>query len=83
MVPDEATHLEVDKIIWDELTQGVFTGTSHARYVKIMNDLKAHGAEAVTLSCTETGLLAPPEAALLPSIDVVDAHVVAIVERML
>ena len=28
-----------------------------------MNDLKARGADAVALSCTEIGLLVPPETA--------------------
>ena len=45
-----------------------------------MNDLKARGADAVALSCTEIGLLVPPETAPLPAIDSVDAHVAAIVE---
>lgn len=83
LVPDEATCLEVDQIIWDELTQGVFTDKSRARYVEIMNDLKDRGADAVALSCTEIGLLVPPETAPLPAIDSVDAHVAAIVEWMM
>lgn len=83
LVPDEATCLEVDQIIFDELTQGVFTDASRARYVEIMKDLKARGADAVALSCTEIGLLVPPETAPLPAIDSVDAHVAAIVEWMM
>ncbi|MDN5833078.1 MAG: amino acid racemase [Brevibacterium sp.] len=83
LVPDEPTCLEVDQIIFDELTQGVFTDASRARYVEIMNDLKARGADAVALSCTEIGLLVPPETAPLPAIDSVDAHVAAIVEWMM
>lgn len=82
LVPDETTCLEIDQIIFDELTQGVFTNASRARYVEIMNDLKARGADAVALSCTEIGLLVPPETAPLPAIDSVDAHVAAIVEWM-
>ncbi|MGO1361653.1 MAG: aspartate/glutamate racemase family protein, partial [Brevibacterium aurantiacum] len=83
LVPDEDTCIEVDQIIFDELTQGVFTDESRARYVEIMNDLKARGADAVALSCTEIGLLVPPETAPLPAIDSVDAHVAAIVEWMI
>ena len=83
LVPDEATCIEIDQIIFDELTQGVFTDASRARYVDIMNDLKTRGADAVALSCTEIGLLVPPETAPLPAIDSVDAHVVAIVEWMM
>ncbi|MBM6588464.1 amino acid racemase [Brevibacterium sp. RIT 803] len=83
LVPDEATCLEVDQIIFDELTQGVFTDASRARYVEIIKDMKARGADAVALSCTEIGLLVPPETAPLPAIDSVDAHVAAIVEWMM
>ena len=83
LVPDEKTCLEVDQIIFDELTQGKFTNASRTRYVEIMNDLKARGADAVALSCTEIGLLVPPETAPLPAIDSVDAHVAAIVEWMM
>lgn len=83
LVPDEATCVEIDQIIFDELTQGVFTDASRERYVEIMNDLKARGADAVALSCTEIGLLVPPETAPLPAIDSVDAHVAAIVEWMM
>ncbi|WP_240372895.1 aspartate/glutamate racemase family protein [Brevibacterium zhoupengii] len=83
LVPDEQTCDVVDQIIFDELAQGVFTDTSRARYVEIMNDLKARGADAIALSCTEIGLLVPPETAPLPAIDSVDAHVAAIVEWML
>ena len=83
LVPDEETCIEVDQIIFDELTQGVFTDASRARYVGIMKDLKARGADAVALSCTEIGLLVPPETAPLPAIDSVDAHVAAIVEWMM
>ncbi|WP_226839068.1 hypothetical protein [Brevibacterium aurantiacum] len=81
--PDEDTCLEVDQIIWDELTRGLFTGASCARYVEIMNDLKARRANAVTLSCTEIGLLVPTETAPLPTIDSVDAQVATILEWMM
>lgn len=83
LVPDEQTCLEIDQIIFDELTQGKFTDASRARYVEVMNDLKARGADAVALSCTEIGLLVPPETAPLSAIDSVDAHVAAIVEWMM
>jgi aspartate racemase len=83
LVPDEETCVEVDQIIFDELTQGIFTDAARERYVGIMNDLKERGADAVALSCTEIGLLVPPETAPLPAIDSVDAHVAAIVEWMM
>lgn len=59
LVLDETTCLEVDQIIFDEFTQGVFTDASRAHYVEIMNGLKARGADAVALSYTKIGLLVP------------------------
>lgn len=82
LIPDAETCLEVDQIIFDELTQGIFTDASRARYIEIMTSLKDRGADAVALSCTEIGLLVPPEQAPLPAIDSVDAHVAAIVDWM-
>ena len=56
LVPDEETCVEFDQIMFNKLTQGVFSDASRERYVEIMNDLKARGADAVALSCTEIGL---------------------------
>ena len=81
--PDEETCLEVDQIIFDQLTQGGFNNASHARHVEIMNDPKARGTEPVAFSCTEIGLLVPLNTGPLPAIDSVDAHVAAIVEWMI
>ncbi|WP_226830452.1 aspartate/glutamate racemase family protein [Brevibacterium aurantiacum] len=46
LVPDEKTCIQVDQIIFDELTHGVFTDKTRARYVEVMNDLEARSADA-------------------------------------
>lgn len=83
LVRDEEICFEVDQIIFDELNQGIFTDASRTRYVEIMDGLKARGVDAVALSCTEIGLLVPPETAPLPVIDSVDTHLAATVEWMM
>jgi aspartate racemase len=67
--PGAADRALVDRIIFDELCQGVIRGTSREQYVRIIGDLKRDGCEAVALSCTEIPLLVTPEVSPLPTLD--------------
>lgn len=80
VVPDAAGRTEVDRVVFDEITQGRFVETSRASYVEIMRDLAARGADAVVLACTEIGLLVSPDDAPLPVIDSATAHADLLVE---
>lgn len=57
VVPTEAEQLDVDRIIFDELCQGVFPETSKARYLEIIDRLAGEGAQGAILGCTEIPLL--------------------------
>jgi aspartate racemase len=59
----------VDRVIFDELTQGRLTDASRAEYVRIIEGLKRDGCDAVALSCTEIPLLVTPEVSPLPTLD--------------
>ncbi|MGH7726327.1 MAG: aspartate/glutamate racemase family protein [Candidatus Eiseniibacteriota bacterium] len=59
----------VDQVIFDELCQGVIRDASREQYVRIIEDLKRDGCEAVALSCTEIPLLVTPEVSPLPTLD--------------
>ena len=83
VVPDAAGRAEVDRVVFDEITQGHFRDSSRASYVEIMRDLQARGADAVVLACTEIGLLVPPRDAPLPVIDSATAHADLLVELAL
>jgi len=74
VVPDAAGRDEVDRVIFEEITRGTFLDTSRAAYVEVIADLAARGADVVALACTEIGLLVPPEASPLPSVDTALAH---------
>ncbi|MBF4161300.1 aspartate/glutamate racemase family protein [Nocardioides acrostichi] len=78
--PDRA---EVDRIIFDELTRGIFTDASRHRYLEIIAGLAGHGAEAVAFACTEIGLLVPSSTSPLPSIDTGLAHAELLAELAL
>jgi aspartate racemase len=59
----------IDKIIFDELVNGVFTADSRQEYVRVIEQLAARGCDAVALVCTEIPLLVTPDASPLPTLD--------------
>src|SRR5262245_27889905 len=59
----------VDRVIFDELCQGVLRDESRAAYLRIIEDLKGAGCDVVALSCTEIPLLVTPEVSPLPTLD--------------
>ncbi|WP_323792547.1 aspartate/glutamate racemase family protein [Nocardioides sp.] len=74
VVPDDDGRTLVDRVVFDEITQGRFVDASRASYIEIMRDLAGRGAHAVVLACTEIGLLVSPAQAPLPVIDSAAAH---------
>jgi aspartate racemase len=67
MVPDDEGQTIIHDVIFDELSKGVISTDSKAKYIEIINDLASRGAEGVILGCTEIPLLIKP--------DDVDIHV--------
>ncbi len=57
MVPSEADIEIVDRIIFDELVRRDVRPASRAEYVRVVDLLRAEGAEGVILGCTEICLL--------------------------
>jgi aspartate racemase len=64
--PDRAL---VDDVIFGELTQGRLEDASRREYVRIIEDLRLGGCDAVALSCTEIPLLITPDVSPLPTLD--------------
>jgi aspartate racemase len=61
---------DVDRIIFDELVEGVFTESSRRRYVEVIQRLKdEEGCDGVALVCTEIPLLVTAEVSPLPILD--------------
>ena len=83
VVPDAAGRDLVDRVVFDEITQGIFRAESRAAYVDVMRDLAARGADAVVLACTEIGLLVGADDAPLPVVDSADAHASLLVDLAL
>ena len=80
--PDESQTRELQRIIYDELTQGVVTTESRERLLDIAASLVARGAHVVGLCCTELGLLVDEGDAALVVVDSTKAHVRALVSAL-
>ncbi len=68
-VAPEATDFEtVDRIIFAELVDGIFTDASRQAYYRVIARLAERGCDAVALACTEIPLLVRDDAPL-PTLD--------------
>lgn len=61
LVPTEEEQHEIDRVIFDELSFPVFLDSSRDYYLKVIDNLRARGAEGVILGCTEIPLLVKQE----------------------
>ena len=68
-IPEPEERQLINKIIFDELVNGMFTATSRQEYVQIIERLAARGCDAVALVCTEIPLLITADASPLPTLD--------------
>ena len=71
------------RIIYDELCLNNIKRSSAEQYIQIIETLKAQGAKAVILGCTEIGLLINAENSPLPVFDTTLLHIDAAVAWML
>jgi aspartate racemase len=69
MVPEPADFETVDRIIFAELVDGIFTDASRQAYNRVIARLGERGCDAVALACTEIPLLVRPEESPLPTLD--------------
>jgi aspartate racemase len=69
VVPEAADFETVDRIIFAELVDGVFTDESRQAYNGVIARLGERGCDAVALACTEIPLLVRAEESPLPTLD--------------
>ena len=65
----------VHRIIYDELCLNQIKPSAAEQYIQIIETLKAQGAQAVILGCTEIGLLINEENSPLPVFDTTLLHI--------
>ena len=69
MRPDAAECSEINRIIMDELTAGIFKQEAVAYHQRVTGRLKAEGCDAVALACTEIPLIMNDGNSPLPTLD--------------
>ncbi|PTL90116.1 aspartate racemase [Halomonas litopenaei] len=82
-VPEKAQRDQVHRIIYDELCHGEIEQSSRQVMLSIMEELKAGGAEAVILGCTEIALLVAQADTEIPLYDTTAIHARRAVELAL
>jgi aspartate racemase len=83
VVPDAVDAATVDRIIFDELVDGVLRPASRRAYQDAIDRLAARGCDAVALACTEIPLLISPADSSLPTLDTTRLLATAAVEHAL
>jgi aspartate racemase len=68
-MPDASERHIINRIIFDELVNGVFTASSRLEYLRIIEGLAGRGCDAIALACTEIPLLVTPDSSPLPTLD--------------
>jgi aspartate racemase len=74
MLPDADEQQFIHQTIFDELDRGILLTETKVRYLAIIQNLVAKGAEAVILGCTEIPLLIKPEDCTVPVFDTTLIH---------
>lgn len=80
LIPGADDIAEINRVIYDELCQGIVLEASQERYKAIIDTLGAAGAQGVILGCTEIGMLIEPQMISLPTFDTTAIHAAAAVE---
>jgi len=68
-IPPEAERKEIDRIIFEELVNGIFRDESRRYFNQVIDTLRHQGCDAAILGCTEIPLLVDPGDCPLPVLD--------------
>lgn len=74
IVPDEDGRRIVHDAIYDELCRGIVRETTKARYLEVIDALRARGADSVIFGCTEIDLLLSAQDVPVPVFDTTALH---------
>ncbi len=83
LLPPQQDRDLVHRVIYEELVLGVVRDESRREYLRIMDDLRAAGAEGVIEGCTEIVMLVQQEDTDIPLFDTTSIHAEAAVELAL
>ncbi|MBT3336758.1 MAG: aspartate/glutamate racemase family protein [Anaerolineae bacterium] len=83
LLPLKADRDLVHRVIYEELVLGVVRNESRREYLRIMDSLRAEGAEGVIEGCTEIVMLVQQKDTDIPLYDTTSIHAEAAVEMAL
>ena len=81
IIPSSADKDYIHDRIYDELVMNIFSNTTKAGYLEVIERLSMAGAEGVVLGCTEIPLLIQPEEIYIPAFATTELHCIAAIER--
>lgn len=67
--PGEGDRAVIDRTIFGELVNAVFTDESRAMFGRVISRFQREGCDAAVLGCTEIPLIVRPEEVALPTLD--------------
>ncbi len=74
LIPNAEDREEVNRVIYEELPQGILKPSSKQAYIEIIDRMQQAGAEGVILGCTEIPLLIKQEDVAIPVFDTTAIH---------
>lgn len=80
LLPSQADRQLVHDVIYQELCLGQVKADSKFEYLRVIDDLKQQGAEAVILGCTEIGMLVKQSDTPIRLLDTTSIHAKAAVD---
>jgi aspartate racemase len=69
VVPNAGERAEIDRIIMEELVNGIFRPEASAYFQQVIRRMKGEGCDAVVLGCTEIPLIIDDASSPLPTLD--------------
>jgi aspartate racemase len=80
IIPDSDDRHFINQSIFGELTNGIFTPETKAKYTRIINKLIENGAGGIVAGCTEIPLLIKQEDCPVPMFNTTEIHAKAAVD---
>lgn len=68
-IPEENDRENINKIIFNELVNGIFNERARLYFNEVIQKLKGRGCDAAVLGCTEIPLIVDPNNCPLPTLD--------------
>ena len=68
-VPNADERAEIDRIIFDELVNGIFRAEARTYFHQVITRMKSEGCDAAILGCTEIPLIIDDSSSPLPTLD--------------